>query len=654
MSGKRDTTTGLEIGLSKVLDPIHGEINMEDEYSPDGRHILMELVFSPSMQRLRRVKQLGFVSRQYSGADHSRFSHALGTMHVMRKLLTHLDGPTADNLQGVESELKQNPELDDAEPDIFGRASVRQHMLVASLLQDLGELPYGQASDGILRPTEDVCREVSAYVNEDVHAWPPKAVFSLAAIFGELKPTLAALGLTCLAYLITGKHWANPKPHLHAAMQMLDGIVDADRIDYVARDAHHTGVGQVNIDQVISSLRYYDVQGPVCRDAGPVASLLALRAHLYSTVYRSAANRFRVMTLRELLLSIDANPAVCGTITGMSNLQLTFAEFLITDDVRVEAWIHAASGPEPARALPKRAGHAAALLAGTRDSYRHRWLSADVPADGQDIAIVIPPDEVFAEVFPDEPVSSTELVRIQTESEEPLELSRFNGPYAVAATNPKSTLPMHGNILLCEPHQTRSLFPVKYRNALKDGTLGASLRYQAQHQLNVPRPDTRNIEGFQGPSLFISYCAEDFKLVELIIKRLELRKQRYFALSGTFTGLGGTPGDNSRAAVRNTDACLQVASAAYLKRYRDRPDGNIALELTEIHDRRVKEIYPVVTVSPDPFTELLSGPWHLFDMTEPPFIGSPLSTSDVASIDAALIEALNAINAALQKRRAGG
>ncbi|WP_455834129.1 hypothetical protein [Pseudarthrobacter siccitolerans] len=544
--------------------------------------------------------------------------------------------------------------MDDAGPEIFGRSSVRQHMLVASLLQDLGELPYGQASDGILRPTEDVCREVSAYVDEDVHAWPAKAVFSLAAIFGELKPTLAALDLTCLAYLITGKYWVNKKPHLHAAMQMLDGIVDADRIDYVARDAHHTGVGHVNIDHVISSLRYYDQKGPVCRDAGPVAGLLALRAHLYSTVYRSAANRFRVMTLRELLLSIDANATVCSTITGMVSLQLTFAEFLTTDDVRVETWIHAASGPEPARALPKRAVQAAALLSGARDSYRHRWLSADVPADGEDVVIVVPPDEVFAEVFPDEPVSATELVRVQIETEEPVELSRFNGPYAVAATNPKSTLPMHGNILLCEPHMARSLFPVKYKNALRDGTLGASLRFQAQHRLSVPRSDTRNSEGFEGPALFISYCVEDFRLVELIIKRLELRKQRYFALSGSFSGLGGTPGGNSVAAVRNTDACLQVASKAYLQRYRDRPDGNIALELTEIHDRQLKETYPVVTVSPDPFTELASGPWHLFGMKEAPFVGSPLSTSDVASIDAALTEALNAINAALQNRHVSG
>jgi HD superfamily phosphohydrolase len=85
MPAKKTEVGELESTLMNIRCPVHGRIDLSDVWGR--QNVIKKLVVSPGFQRLRRIKQLGFVSWEYAGADHSRYSHALGTMQVMRQIL---------------------------------------------------------------------------------------------------------------------------------------------------------------------------------------------------------------------------------------------------------------------------------------------------------------------------------------------------------------------------------------------------------------------------------------------------------------------------------------------------------------------------------------------------------------------------------------
>ena len=66
-------------------DPVHNIISL-DESKPEDR-LIVDLIDSAEFQRLRRIKQLGLAMYTYQGAEHSRFTHSLGVMHVMTRAL---------------------------------------------------------------------------------------------------------------------------------------------------------------------------------------------------------------------------------------------------------------------------------------------------------------------------------------------------------------------------------------------------------------------------------------------------------------------------------------------------------------------------------------------------------------------------------------
>lgn len=67
-------------------DPVHDIIRFDKEKDK----LILKLIDTKEMQRLRRIKQLGFGSYTYPGAEHSRFSYSLGTAHLMKRVIEHL------------------------------------------------------------------------------------------------------------------------------------------------------------------------------------------------------------------------------------------------------------------------------------------------------------------------------------------------------------------------------------------------------------------------------------------------------------------------------------------------------------------------------------------------------------------------------------
>lgn len=189
-----------------INDPVHGFITIPDELSYD-------LIDHPYFQRLRRIKQLGLTSLVYPGANHSRFHHALGAMHLM---MLAIDTLRMKNVQISE---------EDALAAYY-----------AILLHDIGHGPFSHALEYcIIRNVnhEDLTRLLMAKMNKDFD--------------GKLENAIT---------IFENQH---PKKFLH---QLVSGQLDVDRLDYLSRDSFFTGVseGIIGTERIIKMLNVADNQ----------------------------------------------------------------------------------------------------------------------------------------------------------------------------------------------------------------------------------------------------------------------------------------------------------------------------------------------------------------------------------------------------------
>ncbi|MDD4497643.1 MAG: HD domain-containing protein [Methanosarcinaceae archaeon] len=216
--------------MKVVLDPVHGYIELDD--------IARDLISTPRMQRLRRVKQLGFSNLVYPGANHTRFEHSLGVMHLASMLMSHIDSVPEDK----KIELK-----------------------AASLLHDVGHGPFSHV-------TENLISRYTRRKHDDVKELIGK---------GEIGETLKKHGLNPgeLARHIKGES---------SIGQVLSSEIDVDRMDYLVRDAHYTGVafGVVDYNRLINKMQFYENKLVVAQGGLKAAeSLLVSRFWMNTSVY---------------------------------------------------------------------------------------------------------------------------------------------------------------------------------------------------------------------------------------------------------------------------------------------------------------------------------------------------------------------------------
>ncbi|MBF0380194.1 MAG: HD domain-containing protein [Magnetococcales bacterium] len=255
---------------SKVFrDAVHNMISLHRERKEAaadptewGDAMLLDLIDTQELQRLRRIRQLGPAHMVYPSAEHSRFSHALGTMHLAKRILRTL--PLAD-----------------------GRLLDKELMLavkVAALFHDVGHGPYSHVFEHLMPGIE----------NHEVWGW--------RILAGEGNPRDVIIK-HCHRLKIDGDGffaqlqgiWGHnpPQGEVHLGKQIISSQLDADRMDYLLRDACFTGVsyGSYDLEWLLHSLRAEQVDGSLrlCVDLakGPVAleSYISARDHMYRQVY---------------------------------------------------------------------------------------------------------------------------------------------------------------------------------------------------------------------------------------------------------------------------------------------------------------------------------------------------------------------------------
>ncbi|MFA8449830.1 MAG: HD domain-containing protein [Bacteroidales bacterium] len=232
----------------KILnDPIYGFIKFPFE-------IIYQIMDHPWFQRLRRIKQTGLTSLVYPGANHSRFQHSLGAMHLMQEAIKVL------RIKGHSINKEEE-----------------RGALIAIMLHDIGHGPFSHSLENSI---------VDKLSHED-----------LSEIFMQFFNEIFRNELDLALEIFKDKY---SKKFLH---QLVSSQLDVDRLDYLKRDSFYTGVveGTVNADRIISMLELAEGELAVeSKGIYSVEQFIIARRLMYWQVYLHKA----VIASEYLLVSI--------------------------------------------------------------------------------------------------------------------------------------------------------------------------------------------------------------------------------------------------------------------------------------------------------------------------------------------------------------
>src|SRR6266446_8878570 len=240
-------------------DPVHNIIPLRDD-SAEGR-LMIRLIDTPEFQRLRRIKQLGLGLYTYQGAEHSRFTHSLGALHLMTRVLDRLG---------------ENYRIDEND-----RAAAR----AAALLHDVGHGSFSHVMEKVL-----------GFHHE---RWTVQVVLSEETEIGQRLRSHSADLPAKVAAIIEGRF----QPA--ALAQLVSSQLDVDRMDYLLRDSLMTGAkyGVYDLEWIINALAI-DEEGDriyvVARGLYAVEEYLQARYYMFRQVYFHRTLRSAEAVLRSI------------------------------------------------------------------------------------------------------------------------------------------------------------------------------------------------------------------------------------------------------------------------------------------------------------------------------------------------------------------
>lgn len=238
--------------MQRIRDALHGFVSV--------RPVEAALIESAPVQRLRRVRQLGLTSYVYPGAEHTRFTHAIGAMHVAGQL--------------AETLVRE------------GWTGSVDLVRVGALLHDVGHPPLSHAGERGVRHEH----------------------MSLALIrSGEIAAILAAHGIEpeAVAGLVEGTGES-------VGASLVAGEIDADRMDYLLRDSRMCGVryGEYDLARLVETVTVADGRVAVKRAGLHAAEgLLLARYSMFLQVYFHRTRRILDLLLEEALPPFPIDPA---------------------------------------------------------------------------------------------------------------------------------------------------------------------------------------------------------------------------------------------------------------------------------------------------------------------------------------------------------
>lgn len=234
-------------------DPVHRYVHVRDR-------VIWDLVGTKEFQRLRRIKQLGTTFLTFHGAEHSRFNHSLGVYEIVRRI--------------IDDVFAGRPEWNDDD---------RLLTLCAALLHDLGHGPFSHSFEKVFDfDHEDFTRAIILGSTE------------VNAVLTRVSPDFPAQVAEVIAKTSEKK----------LVVSLISSQIDADRMDYLQRDAYFTGVsyGQFDMERILRVMRPKEDQ-VVIKKSGmhAVEDYIMSRYQMYWQVYFHPVSRSAEVILTKIL-----------------------------------------------------------------------------------------------------------------------------------------------------------------------------------------------------------------------------------------------------------------------------------------------------------------------------------------------------------------
>jgi HD superfamily phosphohydrolase len=252
-------------------DPIHGFISADE--------LETALINSRALQRLRWIRQLGMAYLVFPGAEHSRFSHVLGVMHLAGRV--------------YDATAKASKGLLDTAPDSHDRRLVR----AAALLHDVGHPPFSHSAEELFEEPIDheemTCRLIGL---DEIEA--------AFALFGN------GISGDDVVHILTQPR--DSKEHLLS--QIVSGELDVDKMDYLRRDSLYCGVryGSYDLDRLLHTM--VPLEDPATGDWGlgveeggvhALEGLVMARYYMFTQVYFNVTSKAYELHLSKWLEDED-------------------------------------------------------------------------------------------------------------------------------------------------------------------------------------------------------------------------------------------------------------------------------------------------------------------------------------------------------------
>lgn len=272
---------------SLIHDPIHGYIPFTSSAGlPPGEVSEQQILDHPWLQRLRQIHQLQTAWWVFPGAEHSRFQHVVGSMHLASRAIAQLY-----------TSLRQQC------PDAPSRGYVETLLRLAALLHDVGHGPFGHFFDmyyladyGLTHETlgAEIIRRELAPLLRSVRRNP----------FGQLEPG-ETLDPEQIAVLIVRpqRREENLPRWLRMLRALFCGIYTVDNMDFVLRDAYMSGysVRAFDLDRILH-YSFFSERGLTIHERGlsALAAFMRVRAELFQAVYYHRTVRSLDLELQEV------------------------------------------------------------------------------------------------------------------------------------------------------------------------------------------------------------------------------------------------------------------------------------------------------------------------------------------------------------------